>query len=377
MTLEKLIQFNNIQKDLLFWIKHFLVNKLTELDKSKIRDDFDIGLYFKKIRECKDYECIKAIAKGIKKDVGSFYNLTRGIDRFVTFVPKMKLEQITDITSSVFNDDFINRELDGLGKATKRDTKSAIKQLFDYIEENNIYHSDGKPYIFNITKDIGGKTIVNPRLKQFKKVPQWLDAKELEILKSNLYKCDKFEKKNYNFNRAKEVLIMKILIYTGMSSKELVELQLSNIQEVEKYDKKYIVFYVNQNDREPKKRDIPVPRKLIINDLNRYLKLRDNQEHDYLFYDIVKPVEILKTQYVLDTVRKFISFSKIYKPKITVDIMRNTYAVTLRRTKNAQEIEIREMMGYDEKSTKIKELLSHANVGIVVATDKFDIVEFL
>jgi site-specific recombinase XerD len=373
----KLYQFNNIQEDLLFWIKHFLVNKLAELDKSKIRDDFDIGLYFKKIRECKDYECIKDIAKGIKKDVGSFYNLTRGIDRFLAFIPKMKLEQITDITSSIFNDDFINRELDGLGKATKRDTKSAVKQLFDFIEENNIYYDDGKPFLFNITKDIDGKTIVNQRLKQFKKVPQWLDAEELEILKSNLLKYDNFKEKDKDFQRAKEVLIMKILIYTGMSSKELVELQLSNIQEVEKYDKKYIVFYVNQNDAEPKKRDIPVPRKLIIRDLNRYLELRDNKEHDYLFYDSDKPIELLKTQYVLDTVRNFINFSKIYKPKVTVDIMRNTYAVTLRRTKNAQEIEIREMMGYDEKSTKIKELLSHADVGIVVATDKFDIVEFL
>ncbi len=367
----------NATDDLLFWIKHFLVNKLAKLDKSKIRDDFDIGLYFKKIKECEDYECIKDIARGIKKDVGSFYNLTRGIDRFVTFVPKMKLEQITDITSSIFNDDFINRELDGLGKATKRDTKSAVKQLFDYIEENNIYYADGKPYLFNITKDMDGKTIKNQRLKQFKKVPQWLDAQELEILKSNLYRCDKFEDKNYDFQRAKEVLIMKILIYTGMSSKELVELQLSNIQEAEKYDRKYIVFYVNQNDAKPKKRDIPVPRKLIIRDLNRYLELRNSQEHDYLFYDSDKPAEILKTQYILDTVRKFINFSKIFKPKITVDIMRNTYAVALRRTKNAQEIEIREMMGYDEKSTKIKELLSHADVGIVMATDKFDIVEFL
>ena len=278
LNTHKLIQYNNTEKDLLFWIKHFLVFKLSKLDNSNIKDDFDISFYFQQIKQCKNIKCIKNIALDIKKQLGSFYNIVMPLERFYKFIETMKLDNITDITNSIFYEDFLGKELDSASQSKKIIYKSAIKQLFDYVDEHNNYYDNGEPYIFNITKDNKGNIVSLPRLKQYRKVPIFLNQEELKKLNKNIMTCNDFVKANYEFQRAKDILIIKLLIYSGITSSELVNLKLSDIQEVVNNSKKYL--QLNIHDSNLSDRLIPISNKNIIRHYNRYLKLRESQEHD-------------------------------------------------------------------------------------------------
>lgn len=373
LDIKKLIQYNNITKDLLFWIKHFLVFKLSTIDKSNIEDDFDVSYYFQQIKQCRDIKCVKKLALEIKKQLGSFYNLTISLESFYLFTGQMNLNNITEITNSIFYEDFLGKELDGVSQSRKITFKSAVKQLFDYIDEYNSYYEDGKPYVFNITKDSNGKSVSLSRLKQHRKVPVFLNQEELEKLNKSIMTCNDFVKVNYEFQRAKDVLIMKILIYSGITSSELVNLRLSDIQEVVSNNKKYLQF--NIHDSNLSDRLIPISNINIIRYFNGYLKLRESQEHDYLFYDKADINKRLRTQYVLNTVKKFFKCAKISKPKITAEVLRNTFGITLHNLGSPEKY-TRELMGY-KTPQMFKELIKYADKELIKASNVFESVDKL
>jgi site-specific recombinase XerD len=372
MTEHKLIQFNNTQKDLLFWIKEHLINELADMKKDNIEDDF----HFKKLKDAKTFGDIKQVAINVKKSVLVFYNRVIGLERFYNFSEEKQFNSITDINSSIFTHDFIEQTLIGsIAESYVVSTKSYVNKLFGYIEKYNIYHEDGSPYLFNITTDIDGKPIVINRLKKYKKIPLWLEDYELKTLKENILKCDDYVKKNIELQRPKDILIIKILIYVGLTSSEIVNLKIKDITSKRIKDKEYLLF--NVGSKEPQRREVPIPKKLIIRDLNRYLKVREKQEHDYLFYDKAKNEEQLKTQYVLNTVKKFFRFSKLDMRKAKVDVLRNTYAVTLQNTCKAQRMEINGLMGIEKESRTLEPLLTYADNGLVKATARFDAVDLM
>ncbi len=347
----KLIQFNEINKDLLVWVKRFLVLKLSELGKNKV-DNSKIAIFTKCIEVSTDVEDIKSVAKELKKELGGFYNLTQGLIRFISFIEASKISSLTDINGNLFNDKFINGYIAKLSLSTKRDTKSAVGQLFEYIDFNNI-HEGNEPYDFDITKDVDGKVILNNNIKQVKKPLVVLNDKELFKLKKDLLRCDDFVKANFEFQKAKEVLIMKILIYSGITSSELVNLKLEDINP----EDKFIVLNIDNSANASRK--IPIAKKFIEKDLHKYLEVREDiKEHDYLFYDKAKKESQLRQQYVLNTVKKFIHFSQIDKPKITVETIRNSYAISLFNAGKSVEF-IQQQLGHSKLKTT-KQLLPKA-----------------
>ena len=353
--------------------QHFLVFKLSKLDNSNIKDDFDISFYFQQIKQCKNIKCIKNIALDIKKQLGSFYNIVMPLERFYNLIEKMKLNSITEITNSIFYEDFLGKELDDASQSKKVTYKSAIKQLFDYVDEHNNYYDNGEPYIFNITKDNKGNTVSLPRLKQRRKVPIFLNQEELEKLNKNIMTCNNFVKANYEFQRAKDILIIKLLIYSGITSSELVNLKLSDIQEVVNNSKKYL--QLNIHDSNLSDRLIPISNKNIIRHYNKYLKLRESQEHDYLFYDKADTNKQLRTQYVLNTVKKFFKCAKISKPKITAEVLRNTFGITLHNLGSPEKY-TRELMGY-KTPQMFKELVKYADKEFIKASSVFENIDKL
>jgi len=371
MTEYKLIQFNNTQKDLFFWIKLYLIEKLATLDKSKIKVDFDIPIYFHKIRNAKNIDDIKKIASEIKKQLRAFYNISLGVIRFYNFIETQQLEKITDISNSIFINDFIGKELDEVGKGTIITIKSHVKQLFDFIELYNNYYGEGKPYLFNISKDIDGKR--TPVSKLWKKVPIWLNQEEFKKLDAELVKCKDFVKAHYDFQRAKDVLIMKILLYSGITVSELVNLHLKDIKEVKNNSKDYIQLNIYNSSNVDRK--IPIVRKKIIRYLDSYLSLREHVKHDYLFYDKADNEIQLKNQYVLNTVKKFFRFSKIKKTKITAEVLRNTFGIMLHNL-GSPEIYTQNLLGHKNLKTT-KALVKHADIEFIKSSDVFNMADKL
>lgn len=362
---------NDTMQNLLFWIKEFLVYKLATLNKDKAKPDFDIAKHFKDLRASKSIKEINEVARRVKPSVGAFYNTTMHLVRFYKFVETMNLKQITDITNTVFYDDFLGRYLDKSSQSIKTGNKSAVKMLFDFIELCNIHHSDGSPYLFNITKDQSGKTVTLARLKKHKPVPIWLNENELKKLNKDLMAFTGYKKKTYDFDRARNVLIMKILIYTGITASELVNLKPDNIEEVEAFGKKYIEFSIVGSHNVD--RVIPVPRGKIIRYLNAYMKVRNNLANEYLFYGALKKDEQMKTQFVLDMVKDYFEHSGIVKNKITTEILRNTHAILLGNL-GAEALYVKERMGH-KTLTATKELLKHCNKKLLEASHKFAMTE--
>lgn len=371
MTEHKLINHNNSSKDLLFWIKHYLVYKLSTLDKNKIKADFDITLYFQQIKKSESIEDISRIAKEIKKNLGTFYNIVIGIIKFYEFIEKMEPEKITDITNSIFYHDFIGKELDKTTKGTRVGYKSAVKQLFDFIELYNNYYEDGRPFLFRLTRDSENKSIPSYHLKQYRKVPIYLTMEELQKLNSGIMTCTNFLKSNYDFQRAKDVLIMKILIYSGITPSELAELKLSDITEVEVKNKKYLQLDIKDSNLSDRK--IPISNKNIIRYYNSYLKVREPQEHDYLFYDKADTNRKVRTQYILLVVKKFFECSKIEKLKITAEVIRNTFGITLYNL-GSPELYIKELMGY-KTIQMLRELVKYGDKHLPKVSEVFNYID--
>lgn len=368
-NLYQLIQFNDIERNLLFWYKKFLVFKLGTLSQARVKPDFDISKHFHQINTSKTIEDIRKSANEIKPNMGAFYNIAIGLVRFYEFIPSMKIESITDITNSIFYDDFLGRYLNDSSNSLKVTSKSAIKQLFDFIELHNIFHDDNSPYIFNVTKDSKGDTVVLKRLKKIKPVPVWLNENELITLNQWLLKYKGYKKKTYDFDKARNILVMKLLIYSGITASELVNLKPEDVKEVEAYRKKYIELNIVGSNNED--RTIPIPRGKIIRYLNAYMDVRENKESDYLFYGALKKDEQMKTQFVLDAVKEYIKESGVVKNKITVEMFRNTHAILLGNL-GAEALYVKERMGY-KTLIATKEILKNCNKKALEASNKFAI----
>lgn len=366
-NLSPLLPFGNTTDDLLFWIKEFLIFKLSKFKKDKVKPDFDIAKHFRDIKACKTIEDVNEVARQIKPSMDSFYGLTMNLVRFYNCIEAMKLDSLTEITNPIFCDDFLMRYLEGKSRSVKVNNRSAVKQLFDHIELHNKYYDDGSPYLFHITKDIRGKTVKLARLKAPKVLPIWLTRAELEKLNNDLMTYAGYKKTTYDFDRARNVLMMKLLIYTGITASELVNLKVSDIAEVEAYGKNYIELNITGSSNAD--RTIPIPRAKMIRYLNAYMKLRDNPQNEYLFYGALHKEEQMKTQFVLGVVKEFFTHSGITKPKVTTEILRNTHAILLGNME-VQPKYIQERLGH-KTLTATKEILKHCNRKLMEASMKF------
>tara|TARA_B100000989_G_scaffold279058_1_gene241355 strand:+ start:353 stop:1246 length:894 start_codon:yes stop_codon:yes gene_type:complete len=133
---------------------------------------------------------------------------------------------------------------------------SAIKSFFNYlIFEGHIKKSPVSD-------------IESPKLE--KKLPEVLNEKEINQLILSFNLKDSFGQRNKT--------IIEVLYGTGIRVSELINLKLSNI-----YFKENIIKITGKGDKE---RFVPIG-SVALNEIKKYLKIRDKNKIDYKFSDIL------------------------------------------------------------------------------------------
>ena len=133
---------------------------------------------------------------------------------------------------------------------------SAIKSFFNYlIFEGHIKKSPVSD-------------IESPKLE--KKLPEVLNEKEINQLILSFNLKDSFGQRNKT--------IIEVLYGTGIRVSELINLKLSNI-----YFKENIIKITGKGDKE---RFVPIG-SVALNEIKKYLKIRDKNKIDYRFSDIL------------------------------------------------------------------------------------------
>lgn len=206
--------------DLLFWCIRFIRFKLTTLSNRNVKDKNCI------------YSCLEELQKGIDtiiklellckkaRNAGliGISTYSGPIIKLYKYFSNSRVSSMKEIDEETLID-FLATQTGGLSVASKKNYRIALISFFGYIDRQN-EDGEGNSYIYNIElKNIGGL-----RGKSGQKLPAHLNEDELERF---LLAIDNFPMGEKI--RARNRLIIKIIVYSGVRVSEVLQLRLKDI----------------------------------------------------------------------------------------------------------------------------------------------------
>lgn len=293
--------YNNTKEDLLFWIKEYLAFKALEFfENSSSNTVDDIISSVEKIKTSTNIDEVKSNSNLLARDgLGS-------MSRVINATYKLYIYTVGKVSSIKEIDTNLLQELKDwltIGDATKKGYVDAILELCTYINRVN---SEG--YAFDIDESI----VRVSKKSVSKKMIDVMDDEEYERFSKMLVK--------YNFKseyeKARAVLMCRIFLFSGITTTELLSLE---------FGKSFIVNNQAILIRlENRKRDIDLPRNLLIVYFNKYkeLSLKDKN------YDIENaPLFSISKQYVNSIVKELLEFANIKRTPLTPQLLRYSFFV--------------------------------------------------
>jgi len=235
MKKTQLYQFNNIQDDLLFWIKQFIASKVyTTKEKKPITKKEKDDLH-KSILKSSDIDILRNHTRLARTQ--GLYNLPDVFNPLYKLhrhtIKDKKIEDIKNLNTTYINS-YVEIVLAANTSKTQQLHYDYIRSLFKFIENNN---SD--EYKFNIGLLKSGKRATSPIDKTKKPKQTFLEPSELVKFIAKL----KDMKINHPNNFQARVMI-KILCYGGLRKEELANLKL-DAYSIEKLNKeKYLKLLI-------------------------------------------------------------------------------------------------------------------------------------
>lgn len=302
--MEKVLEpFNNTKEDLLFWIKEYLSFKALEFfEKSSNNKVDDIIASIELIKNSKDIDTTKDNANLlVRSGLGSMSRVINATYKLHIYCVG-KIDTIKEIDTN-FLQDF--KEWLTISDSTKKSYVDAVLELYTYIQNTNT-----EKYQFDIDE-----SIVRVSKKSVpRKTIDVMDDAEFEHFAKSL---TKFKYKN-EYEKARDILICRIFLFSGITTEELLSLRLGKS------------FIVDSNRvlirLENRKRDIDLPRGLMIAHFNKYkeLSLKD------IDYDIEhKPLIALGKRQVQNIVKELLEYAEIKREPLTPQLIRYSFFVYL------------------------------------------------
>ena len=344
----------NFQTSLLFWTKEYLAFKALELfQKSKQNKVDDIIVSKDAILNAQTIAEIKnACNTLIQKELRSLSKHLGGAVSFFEYISKA-----TDSFSAIDTECMHNytRSLT-VAASTKKNHADVALELLTYIENCN---TDG--FKFNIEYEAARA----PKAKA--KAYDAMDAEEFIRFSKEITKC----KAKTEFERCRNILMCRILLYSGITPKELVHLKLGESLVVEsksmylKLDNRSVLLYL--------------PRNKLIKYFNQYQELKEESTHDYFFYGSSNPNEMLDTKKVNEIVKTMLRAAKIERREMNATLLRVSLAVYLynyrKDGKQFSLASIQQIMGHKNRSDTENMIGFHAkecvNISDVFLEEEF------
>ncbi|WP_333804243.1 tyrosine-type recombinase/integrase [Sulfurospirillum sp.] len=322
----------NFEKSLLFWLDRFIKSKLTSLSNRHVEENAKLSAIIGALNQgCKSMDELKNLAKEARNigliGINLFIN---PLEKFYYYALPMGITSLKEIDEELLSE-FLASQTGSLSDATKKNYRIAIISLFKFIDKQN-EDEKGNSHQFRIElKNWGGLGG-----SRGEKLPAHMYKEEL----TRFFKAiEETEFKPYV--QAKNRLLIKMIIFTGMRVSEALGLRLKDM--VREGD--YFIFQIKGKGNKPRTAMIKVEH--IEHDLNEWMGYRSS-ENALLFQSRTgKPLTQAYVSYIMD---KMLMQAGIRKEKNGAHMLRHTFA-TLLYQKNHDLILVQEALGHADLNT--------------------------
>ncbi|GAA7451716.1 tyrosine recombinase XerH [Helicobacter pylori] len=205
-------------ENLLLWIGRFLRYKCTSLSNSQVKDQNKVFECLNELNHaCSSSQLEKVCKKVRNAGLLGINTYALPLLKFYEYTKKISLNSLKSI-DEVMLAEFLSVYTGGLSLATKKNYRIALLGLFSYIDKQNQDENE-KSYIYNITL----KNISGANQSAGNKLPTHLNNEELEKFLEGIDKIEMSAKV-----RARNRLLIKIIVFTGMRSNEALQLKIKD-----------------------------------------------------------------------------------------------------------------------------------------------------
>ncbi|GAA9675960.1 tyrosine recombinase XerH [Helicobacter pylori] len=321
-------------ENLLLWIGRFLRYKCTSLSNSQVKDQNKVFECLNELNHaCSSSQLEKVCKKARNVGLLGINTYALPLLKFYEYAQKLSLKSLKSI-DEVMLAEFLSIYTGGLSLATKKNYRIALLGLFSYIDKQNQDENE-KSYIYNITlKNISG---VNQSAGN--KLPTHLNNEELEKFLESIDKIEMSAKV-----RARNRLLIKIIVFTGMRSNEALQLK---IKDFTLENGCYTILIKGKGD---KYRAVMLKAFHIENLLKEWLMERELYpvKNDLLFCN--QKGSTLTQAYLYKQVERIINFAGLRREKNGAHMLRHSFA-TLLYQKRHDLILVQEALGHASLNT--------------------------
>lgn len=328
----KVDEKESFDASLLFWLDRFVKYKLTSLSNRHVEENSKLSSIIGSLnRGCQNMQELKNLAKEARNigliGINLFIN---PLEKFYYYTTPMGLKSLKEIDEELLSE-FLASQTGSLSDATKKNYRIALLSFFQFMDKQN-EEANGFAHQFRIElKNWGGLGG-----RRGEKLPAHMYKEEL----SRFFKAiEETEFKPYS--QAKNRLLIKLIIYTGMRVSEALGIKIKDMVK----DGEYLVFQIRGKGNKP--RTAMIKSEHIEKDLNEWMAYR-NGESALLFQSRTgKPLTQGYVSYVMD---KMLLYAGIRKEKNGAHMLRHTFA-TLLYQKNRDLILVQEALGHADLNT--------------------------
>ncbi|GAA7943918.1 tyrosine recombinase XerH [Helicobacter pylori] len=321
-------------ENLLLWIGRFLRYKCTSLSNSQVKDQNKVFECLNELNQaCSASHLEKICKKARNAGLLGINTYALPLLKFYEYTKKISLKSLKSI-DEVLLAEFLSVYTGGLSLATKKNYRIALLGLFSYIDKQNQDENE-KSYIYNITlKNISG---VNQSAGN--KLPTHLNNEELEKFLEGIDKIEMSAKV-----RARNRLLIKIIVFTGMRSNEALQLK---IKDFTLENGCYTILIKGKGD---KYRAVMLKAFHIESLLKEWLMERELYpvKNDLLFCN--QKGSALTQAYLYKQVERIINFADLRREKNGAHMLRHSFA-TLLYQKRHDLILVQEALGHASLNT--------------------------
>ncbi|GAA6857008.1 tyrosine recombinase XerH [Helicobacter pylori] len=322
-------------ENLLLWIGRFLRYKCTSLSNSQVKDQNKVFECLNELNQAfvSSSQLEKVCKKARNAGLIGINTYALPLLKFYKYTKKISLKSLKSI-DEVLLAEFLSVYTGGLSLATKKNYRIALLGLFSYIDKQNQDENE-KSYIYNITlKNISG---VNQSAGS--KLPTHLNNEELEKFLESIDKIEMSAKV-----RARNRLLIKIIVFTGMRSNEALQLK---IKDFTLENGCYTILIKGKGD---KYRAVMLKAFHIESLLKEWLMERELYpvKNDLLFCN--QKGSALTQAYLYKQVERIINFAGLRREKNGAHMLRHSFA-TLLYQKRHDLILVQEALGHASLNT--------------------------
>lgn len=323
----------DITSSLFFWIKQFMRSKINSLSNRQVKSQEKLTVSIQTLKkDCEDMDKLKQTIKDIRNNgligVATYFHPLEKLYNYI--YQNYDSDTLKDIDEE-FLSEFLVSNTASLSDATKKNYRIAVLGFFGFLDKQN-QDDDGRSHIYRIELKgwggIGGRSGV--------KLPSFMDESEI---KKFIVAID-----TYSFKpqiQARNRLIIKIILYTGIRVSEAININIKDIIEKDGYLTIKIVGKGNKH------RTVLLKLAHIKNDLKMWLDARTCHS-DALF--CTKSGSRLLQSYVSRCVENILRSCGIKKEKNGAHMLRHSFA-TLLYNKSQDLILVQEALGHSSLDT--------------------------